>query len=165
MSWVPVPVWTVIPWGDEEPGKGSQQELMNDEYQVVGEGGALVPIKCLAHTATRYVAFHSLAPHCFLYWISSMDVNSFFSIGDHSRPRDMPQKRLCPHTSWDHGWRMVPARGFSVTVCRRNWSHYFQFCSEQLSFCPTMRIPVYRVFPHGHCGETIINTSSENLHV
>lgn len=57
---------------------------------------------------------------------------SGFSTGSHIRSRDMPQKPLCPHSSWDCGWRTVPAHGVSVTICRNSCSCYFQFCSEQL---------------------------------
>lgn len=51
MNWVPVPVRTGMIWEDDYPGDGSQREPMNDEYQVVGEGGTLVPIRRLAHAA------------------------------------------------------------------------------------------------------------------
>lgn len=76
---------------------GKAPEPVDAEYQMVGESGALVPIRHLAHTAMWPVDFHSLVSRFFLYWISSVDVNSSSLLGA-TPDLETRHRSVCVHT-------------------------------------------------------------------
>lgn len=77
-----------------------------------------------------------------------------FPVGGHIRPRDKPQRHLCPQTLWeeveDRGggqrWRRAPACRFSVTVGELDLlvSLSIQSSSPLLLeiFYPILRVPM-----------------------